>query len=142
MGLNIRLLNGDKCVINGAVISCRSQRTTLSVENFAQVIRAPDILDQESVKTPSQHVYFAIQLMLIDPLNSDRHRLHFNTVMAQIFTAYANPEVIALLRETLMLVDAADYYQALKRMKQVILYEKQLLDMCDASVPKKMATGL
>ncbi|WP_420560709.1 flagellar biosynthesis repressor FlbT [Tepidicaulis sp.] len=132
MGLNIRLLHGDKCVINGAVITCKSQRTTLSVENFAQVIRAPEILDEKDVSTPTERVYFAVQLMLLEPARHDHHRIFFNTVMAQLLYAFENGEVLQLLHEAIAFVEEEDFYQALKRLKRVLDYEKDLLGQMPA----------
>lgn len=127
MGLNIRLLHGDKCVINGAVVTCKSQRTTISIDNFAQVIRAPDILDADQVKTPTERVYFAVQLMLIEPARADHHRIFFNTVAAQLLYAFENEEVLESLREAIALVEAEDFYQALRHLKPVLQYERDVL---------------
>lgn len=135
MGLNIRLLHGDKCVINGAVISCKSQRATISVENYAHVIRGPDILNPDDVKTPTQHVYFVIQLMLIDAENVDRHKLHYNTVMGQLRYALENAEVLEALARIDGLVESGDFYAALRELKSVLAYEERLLGEAPAMHP-------
>jgi flagellar protein FlbT len=135
MGLNIRLLHGEKCVINGAVISCKSPRTTISVENYAHVIRGADILDPDNVKTPTQHVYFVIQLMLIDAENFERHKLHYNTVMGQLRYALENTEVLEALAHTDRLVENGDFYAALRELKSVLAYEERLLGEAPAPRP-------
>lgn len=127
MGLNIRLLHGDQCVINGAVIKCKSQRTTISVENYAHVIRGPDILKGEDVNTPLRRVYFAAQLMLIDPAGADQHRRHFDSYAGEVLDVLENPEMLGQIHQAISCVDAKDYYKALVALKPVLEYEKQLL---------------
>lgn len=137
MGLNIRLLHGDKCVINGAVISCKSQRTTISVENYAHVIRGADILDTKDVKTPTQHVYFTIQLMLIDAEHVERHRTHYNSVMSQLRYALENEDVLDELARIHALVESGEYYMALRELKSVLAYEEKLLEEAPSALPVK-----
>ena len=127
MGLNIRLLHGDQCVINGAVIKCKSQRTTISVENYAHVIRGADILKPEDANTPLRRVYFAAQLMLIDPVRAGEHRQHFDRYMSDALGALENPRMVEQLHRAISSVDAGDYYKALVALKPVLEYERQLL---------------
>ena len=123
MGLNIRLQHGDQCVINGAVIKCRSPRSTISVENYAHVIRAPDILKPEDVDTPVKSVYFATQLMLIDPARADEHRLHFNTYMADVLAASRSGADTDDLQAAIGFVNDGDYYRALVAIRMVLQRE-------------------
>ncbi len=127
MGLKLKLRPGERCVINGAVIENAGARTTLTVHNFAQVMRGASILQEDDANTPAKRVYFTVQAMLLDSACADRHRRSFNTLMAALVGAIRHPDMQDALREVVIHVDDADYYRALQALRPVIDHEADVL---------------
>jgi len=127
MGLKLKLRPGERCVINGAVIENAGARTTLTVHNFAQVMRGASIMQEEDATSPARRVYFAVQAMLLDSACADRHRRSFNSLMAALIGAIRHPDMQDALREVIIHVDDADYYRALQALRPVIDHEADVL---------------
>jgi flagellar protein FlbT len=141
MGLKLKLRPGERCVINGAVVENGGGRTTLTVQNFAQVMRSRSIMQEAEAETPAKRVYFAIQAMLLDGANAERHRRNYNTLMSQLYGAMRHPDVQDTLREVIIHVDDEDYYRALMSLRPVIEHEAQVLArMAEAEAPGDAAT--
>jgi flagellar biosynthesis repressor protein FlbT len=67
MALNITLKPGDRIVVNGCVIRNGGNRTSLLIENQADVIREKDIIKEDQAVEPYSQVYFLLQSAIIFP---------------------------------------------------------------------------
>uniref|UniRef100_UPI001952E735 flagellar biosynthesis repressor FlbT n=1 Tax=Enterobacter hormaechei TaxID=158836 RepID=UPI001952E735 len=70
--LRITLRDGEKAIVNGAVIRAVG-RTQLAVENQVSILRGREIMRPEEATTPARQLYFAAMLAYIDPANRDDH---------------------------------------------------------------------
>lgn len=127
MALKLRLKPHEKAIINGAVIENGSRSTDIIVHNFAQILRDPDVMQEEEANTPSKRCYFAAQLMIIDPPNSTRYREMFTSYLNDLRGAFLNQDILAKLDEAEAGVAEQNYYKALRVLKDVIVYEEPLL---------------
>lgn len=127
MALKLRLKPGERVVINGCVLQNENRRYTLTVSNFAQIIRGSDIMHEEDASTPVRRAYFVIQSMLLDPKAAENYRDVITTMMAKLYTVFSHPEMQDHIMQAMDNVGVGDYYKALASLRLVIQYEQTLL---------------
>lgn len=71
--LRITLRDGEKAILNGAVISAVG-RTQLRIENPVSILRGREVMRPEEAITPARRLYFACMLAYIDPDGRERHQ--------------------------------------------------------------------
>jgi flagellar biosynthesis repressor protein FlbT len=127
MALKLRLKPNERVVINGCVVQNENRRYTLTVSNFAQIIRGSDILDEEEADTPARRAYFVIQGMLLDPMRADDRADVLTTMMAKLYAAFQRPDMRDRVMRAMHHVGEADYYKALACLRPVMAYEETIL---------------
>ncbi|MDA8123747.1 MAG: flagellar biosynthesis repressor FlbT [Deltaproteobacteria bacterium] len=131
MGLKIALKPKERVIIAGAAIVNGPSPATLLVENNVPVLRAKDILKEREAQTPSQKIYFIIQLMYLDPDNlPSHHKLYWQHVRSFLKAA---PSALGLIDAISTHILSANYYRALKSARKLISYETKLI--AEAKVP-------
>jgi flagellar biosynthesis repressor protein FlbT len=127
MALKLRLKPNERVVINGCVVQNENRRYTLTVSNFAQIIRGSDILDEDEADTPARRAYFVIQGMLLDPMRADDRADVLTTMMAKLYAAFQRPDMRDRVMQAMHHVGEADYYKALACLRPVMAYEETIL---------------
>ncbi|ALG74937.1 flagellar protein [Azospirillum thiophilum] len=127
MALKLRLKPCERVVINGCVVQNENRRYTLTVSNFAQIIRGSDILQEEDAVTPVRRAYFLIQNMLLDPTAAATGGGAVADAMAQLYTAFTRPDIQDRIARAMGHVGERDYYKALAALRPVMDYEGTLL---------------
>jgi flagellar biosynthesis repressor protein FlbT len=124
MALKLRLKPNERVVINGCVVQNDARRHTLTISNFANVIRGSDILAEEDATTPARRAYFVIQSMLLDPKLSDTCGEIIASMLAKLYAALVRPEMQDAVMQTMQYVSERDYYKALACLRPVMAYEE------------------
>jgi flagellar biosynthesis repressor protein FlbT len=126
MGLKVELKPGERFILGDCLVTNGDQRTRLLIEGETPVLREKDIITAEDANTPAKRIYLAVQLMYTarDP------RLHHETyfiLMRDLARAAPSawPHIVAVSNHIL----AGEMYKALKRVKPLIEYEKELMDL-------------
>ncbi|PWC37802.1 flagellar biosynthesis repressor FlbT [Azospirillum sp. TSO35-2] len=127
MALKLRLKPCERVVINGCVVQNENRRYTLTVSNFAQIIRGSDILQEEEAVTPVRRSYFLIQSMLLDPTVAANGSGAVAEMMAQLYTAFSRADIQDCIARAMGHVGERDYYKALAALRPVMDYEGTLL---------------
>ncbi|WP_029008752.1 flagellar biosynthesis repressor FlbT [Azospirillum halopraeferens] len=127
MALKLRLKPSERVVINGCVVQNENRRYTLTVSNFAQIIRGSDILQEEDARTPVRRAYFLIQSMLLDPRFASTGMGLVTDTMAGLYTAFLRPDIRDGIARSMGHVGERDYYKALVALRPVMEYEDTLL---------------
>lgn len=127
MALKLRLKPNERVVINGCVVQNENRRYTLTVSNFAQVIRGSDIMMEEEADTPVRRAYFLIQSMLLDPKNADLLMERLTSMLAQLYAAFLEPRARNGIMTAVGHVGERDYYKAMAALRPVMAYEESLL---------------
>lgn len=131
MALKIKLKPHEKAIINGAVIQNGPRATEIIVQNFAQILREPEVMQEEEADTPAKRTYFMAQLMLMDPQNAASYRPQFERYLTELHDALINEDVKTRLMEARGVADSGNYYGALRAIKDVIAYESKVLNPAD-----------
>lgn len=125
MSLKLMLKPHERLIIGGAVVRNGGKTAELHVENTVPILRGKEILSQESADSPCKRIYLAIQLMYIDEKNlSEYHAIYWELVREVLAAAPSTAAIIDRINE---LVLDGTYYQALKKTKELLRYEEELL---------------
>lgn len=139
MALKIKLKPHEKAIINGAVIQNGPRATEFIIKNFAQILREPEVMQQEAADTPAKRTYFAAQLMLLDPDNAANYKAQFDGLLGDLRGALKNEDMLAKLAAAETAVAQDNYYQALRQLRDVIEYEAVLLGIVPQPAPPQTA---
>ena len=94
MTLRISLRDGEKVIVNGAVLRSVG-RTDLRLENDASVLRGHDVMTPEEANTPARRLYFACMMAYIDETNRAAHQDSIVALVGDLISAVANVEAKA-----------------------------------------------
>ncbi len=126
MPLKLTLKPGERMIIGGAVVTNGAGKTELFVENNVPLLREKDIMGEKDADTIAKQIYFTIQLMYIDPENLvSHHNAYWHLVQE---TVKAAPSTVGLVDQISEKIVANNHYQALKLTRQLIAYEKEIMD--------------
>ena len=126
MALKLALKPGERMIIGGAVVTNGARKTELFIENNVPLLRAKDIMGEKDADTIAKQIYFTIQLMYIDPENLiSHHNTYWHLVQQTVKAAPSTVELIDRISEKIV---ASNHYQALKLARQLIAYEKEIID--------------
>lgn len=125
MGLKVELKPGERFIVGESLITNGGQRTRLLIEGDAPILREKDIMTPAQADTPAKRIYLAVQLMY----TSRDPRTHYDTYFSLMRDlVQAAPSAWALVVDVSNHILAGDMYKALKSAKNLIAYEKGLLD--------------
>jgi flagellar protein FlbT len=125
VGLKIELKPGERVMLGECVITNHDQRTRLLVEGSAPILREKDIMTEARADTPAKRIYFAVQLMYISKDPTTHHELYFKLVRD---ITQAAPSMWPLIESINNQILTGELYKALKEVKKLIAYEKELLE--------------
>jgi len=112
MSLHITLRDGDKVILNGAVLRAVG-RTQLCLENTAAILRGRDVMTPEEADTPAKRLYFACMMAYIDPDDIDRHRETILLLVRDLLSAFESIEAKAICATFAEKVATSQFYRAL-----------------------------
>ncbi len=126
MTLRISLRDGEKVIVNGAVLRSIG-RTDLRIENAASVMRGRDVMTPEEANTPARRLYFACMLAYIDEGDLVSHQNEIIACLRQLMDAFEAPEAKAACASFAQKVAVGQFYKALADCRWLIDYETQAL---------------
>ncbi len=129
MPLKLKLAANEQLIVNGAVMVNGGCRTTLTIRNFAHIMREKDVLQEPDANTPTKRLYFIVQAMLMQPPPSPALIESYKLAHLQLCDAYVRSENLAILADVDRLVGAGDCYKAMIKLHPLIAYEAELLNM-------------
>ncbi|MCW2247889.1 flagellar protein FlbT [Azospirillum fermentarium] len=112
MPLKFVLRPNEKVIINGAVIGAGDRPGSFYLYNTANFLRGREVLKEEQIDSIEKKLYFVIQLVYIFPEDAHLNLARFGTIWEE--TRAARPDAADDLDEIARLVEARNYYRALK----------------------------
>ncbi len=125
MALQLTLKPNERVIISGAVIRNGDSRTELRIENEVPVLRESDILSPSMVRTPSERIYLALQLMYVDPERAQQHLTTCRGLIEELLQVA--PSCRPLAEEIDSLAVAGKLYHAIKVARALLAHERELL---------------
>jgi flagellar protein FlbT len=124
--LKIVLKNGEKLVVNGAVLRAVG-RTELLLENDAAILRGRELMAEHEADTPARRLYFACVMAYLDPTHRSRYQDEILLLLSDILGALESVEAKSLCIEFARYVGGQDYYRALSLCRCLMEYEASVL---------------
>ncbi len=126
MALKIALKPDERIVIAGAVIRNGDKRSDLIIENRVPILREKDLMREAEANTPCRRIYFVIQLIYFDEEKLQEHLKNYWRLVNDVVVAA--PSMTSRLDLISELIVAGNYYKALRSARELIDYEKEVLN--------------
>ncbi len=126
MALNLTLKPFERIVVNGCMMRNGGRKTTLTVENRADIIRETDLLKPEAAATPVRAAYFLIQSALVYPDRRDKLVTSAQQQLAKLATAFGS-ELRPHVFEAANNVSIGEYFAALRELRPLMKRETEVL---------------
>lgn len=124
MTLKISLRDGEKLVVNGAVLRSVG-RAVISVESRAAILRGRDVISREDATTPARWLYHACITAYTDPEHRDLHQDSIITALTEIVAAKPSHAAQSACASFAHRVAMGDFYRALAACRDLIALERE-----------------
>jgi len=125
MSLKLSLKPNERVIIGGVILRNGSSAAHIHVENKVPVLRQKDIMIEAEAVTPCKRIYLVVQLMYIGAgMTPELSELYWNLVRDVMAAA---PSTKGLISSISQFIVNSEFYLALKKSKELILYEEELL---------------
>jgi flagellar protein FlbT len=125
--MHISLRAGEKIYINGAVLS-PDRKVSIEILNDATFLLEAHVMKVNDATTPLRQLYFIIQIMLINPNDTDAALEMFAEAISKTIEVSVNTVLLAGLRSVKDLVEANRIFEALKMIRSMFAIEAEILD--------------
>lgn len=122
MSLKITLRDGEKMVINGAVVRSVG-RTEIHVENQASILRSRELMSPEEATTPARKLYFATMMAYIQPEQTEMYQDDILVLLGELLDAFEAPGAKAICAGFAREIALGNFYRALDECRALLEYE-------------------
>jgi flagellar protein FlbT len=120
--LRITLRDGEKAILNGAVISAVG-RTQLRIENTVSILRGREVMRPEEATTPARRLYFSCMLAYIDPDDREKHQEATLVALREILHPHASAAAKDACVRFATDIAQAEFYRALAPARDLMALE-------------------
>ena len=113
--MRISVKNGERLFVNGAVLRFHG-RSQIEFLNDVQFLLEAHVMQEEEVTTPAAHLYFQIQILLVE-LNSEDAAAYAGALRRAWSTYPADRDLLSAVDA---LVGARRYHEAMKRLRPLL----------------------
>ena len=124
--MHISLRAGEKIYINGAVL-CADRKVSLELLNDATFLLEAHVMKVENATTPLRQLYFIVQIMLMNPTDSNAARDMFEKSIGKIIEISDEAALVAGLRDVKAHVDGGRVFESLKAIRTLFGIEANIL---------------
>lgn len=124
MALKLKLRPKEHVYINGVLLRNGDSPSVLEVLNKVPLLRQKDILLEQNAQTPCQRLYFIVQTLYFAPSGQEDLVKAFSRLALDIVRAA--PSTADFIEAIHGLVSESKYYSALRKINELIEYEKKL----------------
>ncbi|HRJ11792.1 MAG TPA: flagellar biosynthesis repressor FlbT [Alphaproteobacteria bacterium] len=129
MPLKIELKPGERAVLNGVVIEGASDgRTEFVILNRATIMRERHILKEEDANSPVKRLYFALQMLYIEPAQKTVYLPLFDRYAADLENTLTLPTLKFALEQIVACAKDEVFYEALKICRAMMETEERLFE--------------
>lgn len=124
--IRLSLRSGEKIYINGAVLKT-DRKVSLELLNDATFLLENHVLQPEETTTPLRQLYFAAQMILIEPAMQEQARNAFTRMLKGMFSTLTDATILNALKEVDELVHNGRVFEALKTIRAHYPREAELM---------------
>lgn len=135
--MKISLRAGEKIFVNGAVLRA-DRKVSLEFMNDVSFLLESHVLQAEQTTTPLRQLYFAAQIMLINPAVKDEANLAFKHMLASLLATFTNHQILKELKLIDEMVCNGRVFEALKSIRSLYVLEAQIISgVADVKIPSQ-----
>jgi len=124
--MNITLRAGERFFINGAVIRI-DRKATIELLNDVTFLLENHVMQAKDATTLTRQIYFAVQIMLMDPAASATATPLASSLIETALGAYRTPELISGLRGVAQSLARGRNFEAMKALRLLFPLEDREL---------------
>jgi flagellar biosynthesis repressor protein FlbT len=124
--MNITLRAGERFFINGAVIRI-DRKASIELLNEVTFLLENHVMQAEEAKTLIRQIYFAVQIMLMDPPSAANAAPLARSLIESALAAYRAPELTAGLKGVAASLARGRSFEALKALRGLFTLEDKEL---------------
>ncbi|WP_395665167.1 flagellar biosynthesis repressor FlbT [Methylocella sp.] len=124
--MHLSLRAGEKIYINGAVLRA-DRKVSIELLNDVTFLLEAHVMKVEDAVTPLRQLYFIVQIMLMNPTDSDRAAQMFEQSMRSLLSIADDGMLRAGLQNVKAHVDAGRVFEALKAIRALFPAEAEIL---------------
>jgi flagellar biosynthesis repressor protein FlbT len=136
--MHISLRAGERVYINGAVLRV-DRKVSFELLNDATFLLDAHVMRVEEVTSPLRQLYFIVQIMLMNPADTQAARDMFDQALRQSRTQFTDPAILAGLDNTRRLINESRKFEALKAIRKLLPIEAAQLDDVKPATPERAA---
>ena len=130
--MNITLRAGERFFINGAVIRI-DRKASIELLNEVTFLLENHVMQAEEAKTLIRQIYFAVQIMLMDPPSAANAAPLARSLIESALAAYHTPELTGGLKSVAASLLRCRNFEALKALGGLFtLEDKELQPLVNA----------
>lgn len=130
--LRISLRDGEKVVVNGAVLKAVG-RTDLVVENKVAILRGREVMKPDEATTPARQLYFHTMMAYVDPADDDGRQDRIIVALEKLMALLSSDAACAVSLAFATKVAQLQFYKALADCRQLIQLENEALGALDTA---------
>ena len=124
--IRISLRAGEKIFVNGAVLRV-DRKVAVEFLNDVTFLLESHVLQPEDTTTPLKQLYFAGQIMLMNPAAGEAALPVFKNMLAMLLATFENQEILKQLKIIDELVCRDRIFEALKVIRSLYPIEEAIL---------------
>ena len=130
--MRLSLRAGEKIYMNGAVFSV-DRRVSIELLNDVTFLLEAHVMQEAEATTPIRRIYFAIQLMLMDPTASQSFGAAVGQMVATLSAIPAYQPLVAPCLEMVATLEEGRTFEALKAVRAMFPVERKILAAQEAA---------
>jgi len=124
--MRLALKPQERLFVNGAVLRV-DRKVGIELLNDVTFLMENHVLQPEETTTPLRQLYFVVQTMLIDPLQTARSRGLFDDLFAPTLRSFTNHEIIDGLLDLRAAIDQGRCFDGLKILRGLFAREAEII---------------
>lgn len=124
--MKISLRAGEKIYVNGAVLRA-DRKVSLEFLNDVSFLLESHVIQADQTTTPLRQLYFAAQIMLINPAIKDDANRTFKRMLSSLLATFENQQILKELKLIDEMICNDRVFEALKAIRLLYTLEAQIL---------------
>lgn len=134
--MHITLRPNEKIYLNGAVLR-PDRKVTLELLNGATFLLESHVMQPEDTDTPLKQLYFAAQIMLIDPESADKTVTVFIEMLKKLLQTFSDPVILEGLYSCVDLTEQERIFDVLKVIRGLFGREAAIMGKKPVSIEER-----
>jgi flagellar biosynthesis repressor protein FlbT len=124
--MKLSLRAGEKVYVNGAVLRV-DRKVSIEFMNDVSFLLESHVIQADQTTTPLRQLYFAAQIMLINPAMKEEANRTFKRMLASLLATFENQQMLKELKLIDEMMCKERVFDALKSIRLLYALEAQIL---------------